>query len=133
MILIDSNILIDLLQNNPIWKPWSIEQLRAASARETLCINMVIYAELSANFNMAQELDTFLDKVRITVEPISHQAAFLAGQAFRQYRQNKGTKSGVLPDFFIGAHAQAQRHTLLTRDRARYQRYFPSVTLIAPD
>jgi predicted nucleic acid-binding protein len=51
---------------------------------------------------------------------------------FRQYRQRGGTKTGVLPDFFIGAHAQADGYQLLTRDAGRYKTYFPKIKLICP-
>ena len=43
-----------------------------------------------------------------------------------------GTKTGVLPDFFIGAHAPADGHQLLTRDAGRYKTYFPKIKLICP-
>jgi predicted nucleic acid-binding protein len=56
----------------------------------------------------------------------------LAANAFRSYRQRGGTKTGVLPDFFIGAHAQAEGFQLLTRDAGRYRSYFPGIDLICP-
>jgi predicted nucleic acid-binding protein len=63
---------------------------------------------------------------------LTRPAARLAGQAFRKYRRQGGTKTGVLPDFFIGAHAQADGHQLLTRDAGRYRNYFPDIDLISP-
>ena len=92
----------------------------------------MIYAELSATFDSKAALDAALAPLKVKNTPISDDAAFLAGQAFWQYRQRKGTKAGVLPDFFIGAHAQAEGWTLLTRDTARYRTYFPGVSLICP-
>lgn len=59
-------------------------------------------------------------------------ALFLAGKVFRQYRKAGGTRTGVLPDFFMGAHAAVQELPLLTRDLGRYRSYFPSLRLIAP-
>lgn len=59
-------------------------------------------------------------------------AAFLAGKAYVLYRRKGGTKTNVLADFFIGAHAAALGYPLLTRDIRRYQTYFPSVRLIHP-
>lgn len=63
---------------------------------------------------------------------IPRQAAFLAGKAFAQYRKNGGTKTNVLSDFFIGAHAQVMGMPILTRDVRRYRTYFPDVPLVAP-
>jgi predicted nucleic acid-binding protein len=57
---------------------------------------------------------------------------YLAGKAFVRYRRQAGTKSNVLGDFFIGAHAAVSGHPVLTRDTRRYTAYFSGVTLIAP-
>ncbi|MEJ1974722.1 MAG: hypothetical protein WDN49_00445 [Acetobacteraceae bacterium] len=59
-------------------------------------------------------------------------ALFLAGKAFQRYRAAGGTRTGVLPDFFIGAHASIAGLALLTRDAQRYRTYFPTISLIAP-
>jgi predicted nucleic acid-binding protein len=44
-----------------------------------------------------------------------------------------GRKEGVLPDFFIGAHALVTNSPVITRDPRRYRAYFPGIELIAPD
>ena len=41
-------------------------------------------------------------------------------------------RSSPLPDLYIGAHAEADDLTLLTRDAGRYRSYFPSVRLVTP-
>jgi predicted nucleic acid-binding protein len=133
MILIDSNILIDLFGKHPHWLDWSVQQLRIAKTQDQLAINPVIYAELSSAFNAAAELDSFLSPAGIKVMPLSNSASFAAGHAFAAYRKRKGEKTGVLADFFIGAQAEAEGWTLLTRDVARYKTYFPSVKLIHPE
>jgi predicted nucleic acid-binding protein len=132
MILVDSNIWIDIMAGASDWREWSVQQLKRARTLDGLAINPVIYAELSATFDSKAALDAALAPLKVKNTPISDDAAFLAGQAFWQYRQRKGTKAGVLPDFFIGAHAQAEGWTLLTRDTARYRTYFPGVSLICP-
>ena len=68
----------------------------------------------------------------LVLKDVSRPAARRAAHAFRAYRQRGGTKTGVLPDFFIGAHAQAEGYQLLTRDAGRYQTYFPNIKLICP-
>ncbi len=132
MILVDSNVLIDLIQNDAKWADWSEAQLRRLRSKEKLAINAVIFAELAVNYNTADELTGFLDAASITMLPIPPDAAFAAGHAFLRYRRKRGVKTGVLPDFLIGAHAEATGMTLLTRDSARYVTYFPSVSLICP-
>jgi predicted nucleic acid-binding protein len=49
-----------------------------------------------------------------------------------KYRRSGGAKTSPLPDFYIGAHAEVDGHTLVTRDAARYRTCFPNVVLIAP-
>ena len=132
MILVDSNVLIDVIAQDPVWCDWSLTQLRSAKAQDKLTINPVIYAEIAVAYESVAKLDSFLKPTGIVVSPVSNDTAFLASRAFMRYRRTKGTKTGVLPDFFIGAQAQAESWTLLTRDATRYRRYFPQVTLICP-
>lgn len=132
MILVDSNIWIDVIQEDPIWLDWSLAQLQQARATSRVMINPIIYAELAPTYDEPEQLDHFLKVAKATLQPLPRPAAYAAGRAFLQYRQKRGTKTGVLPDFFIGAHAQTEGWPILTRDVARYATYFPNVKLIAP-
>lgn len=133
MTLVDTNVLLDLVTNDPVWADWSIRQLDAAAVKGPLIINDVVYAELSVGFDRIEDLDDLLDEAGIAMEELPREALFLAGKAFRRYRTAGGTRSGVLPDFFIGAHAAVLGLPLLTRDAKRYRSYFPSVVLMAPE
>ena len=132
MILLDSNVLLDLWGGNPIWHSWSSQQIRRASILDELAINVIVYAEISVRFSTPARVDEDLRKLRASVLPIPRVAAFLAGKAHLEYRRKGGTKGNVLPDFFIGAHAAVLGYPLLTRDTRRYAAYFPMVRLIAP-
>lgn len=132
MVLVDTNVLLDVLQNDAQWADWSQGQLESASLADSLAINAVIYSELSMAFERIEELETVLTEASLTLEPIPREALFLAGKAFLSYRRRQGTKQSVLPDFFIGAHAAVGGLTILTRDVSRYRSYFPTVKLIAP-
>lgn len=132
MVLVDTNVILDVWDNDPVWANWSIAQLNRLHKTESLRINVIIYAELSRLYASSADLDAGLSKLKIGIEYISRDAAFLAGRAFVQYRKQGGTKTNVLADFFIGAHAEASRCPLLTRDARRYATYFPGVPLIAP-
>ena len=133
MTLIDTNVLLDLVTNDPVWADWSIRQLDGAAIRGPLIINDVVYAELSVGFERIEDLDDLLDEAGIAMDEIPREALFLAGKAFRRYRTAGGARSGVLPDFFIRAHAAVLGLPLLTRDAKRYRSYFPSVVLMAPE
>lgn len=128
--LVDTNVLLDLVTDDPDWADWSIAQLDAAAIRGGLAIDDVIYAELSVRFEKIETLDATL--AGIALRPIPRPALFLAGKAFQRYRAAGGARTGVLPDFFIGAHAAVAGLTLLTRDAQRYRTYFPMIELVAP-
>lgn len=131
MILVDTNVLVDVIHQDPIWLDWSLRELIKAQNQEILT-NYVVYAELHTHNTAGPHIDAFLQKLGVQVLDLSRPAAQLAALAFRSYRQRGGTKTGVLPDFFIGAHAQAEGFQLLTRDAGRYRSCFPGIDLICP-
>jgi predicted nucleic acid-binding protein len=132
MILVDTNVLLDVLEEDFRWAAWSQDRLDAASATDTLAINPIIYSELSMAFDRIEELEAVIMDAALTVEAIPREALFLAGKAFLRYRRSRGTKRSVLPDFYIGAHAAVMQWPILTRDVSRYQTYYPTVPLITP-
>ena len=132
MILLDSNILIDIWEPDPLWSTWSGHQLRSQALLHDLAISPIVYAEVSLLHSTPRLLDERLEALDVEVLNIPRQAAFLAGKAYQQYRRKGGTKGNVLPDFFIGAHAAVLACPILTRDTRRYTTYFPMVRLIAP-
>ena len=132
MLLVDTNVLMDVLEDDPQWADWSIQQLRFQSKLHRLLINPIIYSELSLIFSTVEVLDQTIADLGLTMVEIPKPALFLAGKAFVRYRRQGGTKSNVLGDFFIGAHAAVSGLQILTRDVKRYRSYFPSVALVAP-
>lgn len=132
MVLVDTNVLVDVLQDDPLWARWSMGQLRAQSMLHQLAINPVIYAEMSLSFSSMEALDAVVERMELTIREIPKPALFLAAKAFVQYRRRGGLKAQVLPDFFIGAHAVVLGWSLLTRDAARFKSYFPDLNVLAP-
>jgi predicted nucleic acid-binding protein len=132
MVLVDANVLLDVLTDDPAWRQWSEEKLLAAADSDELAVNPIIYAELSAAYQSANELERALQGWPLQRLGLPYRAGFIAGQAFLRYRREGGTRRSPLPDFYIGAHAQTERLTLLTRDATRYPCYFPQLTLLAP-
>jgi predicted nucleic acid-binding protein len=132
VVIVDSNVVFDLWDQDPNWKQWSTQQLRTLSTSHDLAINVVIYAELSARFSSQANLDRAIDELGLILLELPREAGFLAGKAFQEYRKKGGNRSNVLPDFFIGAHAASLRCAILTRDTRSYATYFPAVPLIAP-
>ncbi|MGE0385374.1 MAG: type II toxin-antitoxin system VapC family toxin [Gammaproteobacteria bacterium] len=132
MLLVDTNVLLDILEDDPVWANWSVRQMRAQAQVHDLIINPVIYAELSLAFNSVDAEDEALEGMGIACEDLPRPALFLAGRAFDKYRREGGAKANVLADFFIGAHAAVLGCGILTRDARRYRNYYPRVALVVP-
>ncbi|MBU3694998.1 MAG: type II toxin-antitoxin system VapC family toxin [Rhodocyclaceae bacterium] len=130
--LVDSNVLIDVFGDDPVWLDWSVTQLRNYSKIHRLFINPVIYAEVSVAFSSIEHLEQELDALQIKVVEVPRPALFLAAKAHGEYRRRGGTRTGVLPDFFIGAQALVMRMPMLTRDARRYETYFSGLQIVAP-
>lgn len=131
--LVDSNVLIDVIDDDPRWGPWSNEAMIEALEEGALFVNQIVYAEVSTGFPTAEECEWALAIQGIERVPLPWPAAFLAGRAFVAYRRRGDPRFSPLPDFFIGAHAAVAGLRLLTRDPARYRTYFPTLELIAPE
>jgi predicted nucleic acid-binding protein len=131
-ILVDSNVILDVLTEDPQWFEWSAQMLTDYTNQGDLVINPIIYAEISMGFNQPEEVEAALPEEFFRRDPLPYAAAFLAGQSFLEYRRRGGERRSPLPDFYIGAHAAVTSIPLLTRDVNRYRTYFPSVQLITP-
>jgi predicted nucleic acid-binding protein len=133
VILVDTNVILDLLTGDRVWSGWSQRELELAAARDVIAINDVVYAELSVGFPSIEQLDSALTIASLIMAAIPRAALFLAGKTFQRYRRAGGARTGVLADFFLGAHAAIEDAPLITRDTARYRTYFPGIALITPD
>ena len=134
MTLVDTNVVIDVFDRDAAWYDWSLDRLAAAGV-DGACVNIMVVAELSRNFEHVAALTNKLGQMSLTVEPMDERSAFLAGKRFQQFRRERtgAEDARVLPDFLIGAHALTLDVPLLTRDPRLYRRYFPELTLITPD
>lgn len=130
--LIDSNVLLDIATEDPVWFDWSSSMLADAARRSPLFINPLIYSEVSTRFTDIGELDRLLPPRVLRRAALPYAAGFLAGKAFESYRRRGGQRRSPLPDFYIGAHAVVSGLTLLTRDSRRYSTYFPTIRLLTP-
>jgi len=133
MTLVDTNILLDIATNDNRWAEWSHSHLDAAATRGPLFVNAVIYAEFSVGYARIEQVDRVINEAGFRLAEIPRAALFLAGKVFQRYSAHGGARSGVLPDFFIGAHAAVTGMPLLTRDARRYRTYFSAIDLIAPE
>ena len=133
MTLVDTNVILDVATDDAKWANWSLRQLDAAAMRGPVLINAIVYAEFSIGYARIEDVDRVLARAGLDLIEIPRAALFLAGKVFQRYRTQGGSRTGVLPDFFIGAHAAVAQLALLTRDPNPYRRYFSRVALITPD
>jgi len=132
MIFADSCVLIDVIEDDHVWREWSQSALDEWARRGPVCINPVVYAELSPDYDSPAALDNLLERAGIEYREMPREALFLAALAHQDYRRRGGERSGVLPDFFIGAHARVMNVPLLTRDPRRFRAAFPDLVLVTP-
>lgn len=131
-VLVDTCIYLDILAEDSRWFDWSSNALAKAADTGTIVLNPIIYAEVSAHIDRIEFLDSFFPEAIFDYQPISKEAAFLAGKRHVEYRKRGGQKHSPLADFFIGAHAAVGRLPLVTRDVKRFSTYFPKLELICP-
>jgi predicted nucleic acid-binding protein len=132
VLLVDTNVILDVVEDDPRWYNWSVEQLRHLSRAHELLINSVIYAELACFFKSPQELDFRLDDLEMGFKEIPRLGLYFAGVAHRHYRKAGGPRESILADFLIGAHAAVLGCGIITRDPRRYRTHFPRVPLVTP-
>lgn len=108
IVLVDSNVLLDVLTEDPVWFSWSSEALAAAADRSRLAINPIVSAEVSIGFERIEDLDEALAPQAFLRLPLPWPAAFLAGKCLLAYRRADGERRSPLPDFSIGAHAAVE-------------------------
>ena len=131
--LVDTNVLVDVFNDDATWDDWSEGQITAARRSGSLVINPLVYAEICGGYPTQRQADQALSTLLYRRESLPWDAAFNASRAFIAYRNAGGAKRSPLPDFYIGAHAEVKGYALLTRDPGRYRSYFPALKIIAPD
>lgn len=132
-VLVDSNVLLDIIKQDPVWCAWSTQALSEHLQHGALVINPIVYGEIAFDFDTIEAVDQILPVTDFQYAAIPREAAFLAARCHAQYRATGGTRAMILPDFLIGAHAVIENMALLTRDERRYRSHFPGLRLFCPD
>ena len=132
MTLVDSNVLIDVIIDDPIWRDGSRAALIDRASLGPLFVNDIIFTEIASIYQHWSEVERTLADLAIDRLPFANESLHRAAMAFKRYRRSGGPRTTVLPDFLIGAQAETEKLGLLTRDVRRYRTDFPSIELIAP-
>ena len=131
--MVDTNVIVDLLEGDGRWYEWSREALTDARVEGSVIASAVVLGELASRAARFEELVEMLATFGIACTDLGRAAAHRAGLAHLAYRAAGGQREKLLGDFLIGAHAETLHATLLTRDPRRYRQYFPDLTLITPE
>ena len=130
---VDTNILIDILEPDPVFGRASAVVLKQALREGSVVVCDVVLAEVATVYGKKQEdLVQIIDQLNIVFSPHSKQAALQSALQWYQYRQKGGKKGRIAADFLIGGHALAQCDRLLTRDRGFFRDYFQDLKLLNP-
>lgn len=129
MILVDTNVFVDIWTDDPLWSEWSSTAVAEAASRTRLAVNPMIYAELCLGFVKESQLAETLRDADVRCLPLpcrrrepSPSTALEEVRAERLYPISSSARTRVFESF-----------RLLTRDAARYRTYFPRVEVIAPN
>ena len=128
-----TNILVDVLEPDPIYGPPSKELLKQCLMDGSLVACDVVWAEVATAYGHARnKVVEALNKIGVEYFPMSMEAALAAAKCWFAYRQKGGSRSRIASDFLIGGHAWIQCDQLLTRDRGFYRTYFSQLKVISP-
>lgn len=127
---VDSSVLLDVLTDDPINRASSLEALRAAHQLGPLIACPIVWAELHGCFDDGDRMRRAFADAAIQFDPFDQECAEMAGTHWRDYRRRGGSRTRLIPDFLIGAHARVRGGRLLTRDRGFFRRYFEDLQLV---
>ncbi len=129
---VDTGVLIDVFGADPIHHEASAMALRQGIREGRLIACSPVWAEVSAAFPSAAAAAAAMASLGVSFDPLTASTASAAGDAWRSYRSQGGTRRRVIADFLIGCHGSSQADRLLTRDRGFYRTYFDSLTILEP-
>jgi predicted nucleic acid-binding protein len=129
---VDTNILVDIINDNEEFTPGSISALQHARRGGVAVICDVVFAEVCTAFDTIEQCERFLARFQIKSESLDPASGFSASRSWMNYLKSGGKRLRILPDFLIAAHAVNQADQLLTRDGGFFRTHFPKLNVVGP-
>ncbi|HEX3673879.1 MAG TPA: type II toxin-antitoxin system VapC family toxin [Rhizomicrobium sp.] len=129
---LDTSVLIAMLKEDDQFHDWSLEEFENCKIKGPAIISDMVYCEFCVGMASKENADAAVEAFGIERSPRNDEALFRAGVAFKKYRENRGQKANVLPDFIIGAFADVVGAPLITSNPDDFLRYFPNLEIIRP-
>ncbi len=130
---VDTNILIDVFEPDPVFGPLSKEALKRCLHEGAVVACEVVWAELAVAYTHARDdLISIMGEIGIQYSTMNLEASLAAAKYWFEYLKGGGRKKRIAADFLIGGHAMIQCDRLLTRDRGFYRDYFKGLDVITP-
>jgi predicted nucleic acid-binding protein len=129
---VDSSVLLDVLTNDPAHGVGSFKALGEARRVGGLIVCPIVWSEVRGFFDDSKEMQAAFDDAEIQFDPFDRYCADLAGEHWQRYRRGGGSRTRLIADFLIGAHALVRAERLLTRDRGFFRRYFADLATFGP-
>ncbi len=131
---VDSSVLLDVLTADPEFGEPSSRALKRACDSGSVVACDVVWAEVRAQFEDEAVFTATLGLLSIEYEAMSEKSATRAGALWRAYCRvhPRRTRTRVVADFLIGAHAASQADVLLARDRGFWREGWENLTVIDP-
>lgn len=130
---LDTNALIYLSNPDEPHHAWAVEQLAIQKGVGPVIVPDVVYAEFAFAFDSQNEVDAVIEALELVRVSCTNRELFRASRAFKIYKEERsGPKECFIPDFFVGAAAEAAGAVLMTNDRKKIASYFPRLQRIQP-
>jgi hypothetical protein len=130
---IDTNILIDVFEPDPVFGLASKEALKRCLREGSVIACEVVWAEvMTAYSHKRNEAVEALRRIGVEYSAMTFEASLEAATCWSVFRRKSKVRDRIVADFLVGGHALVQSERLLTRDRGFYRTYFKPLKVVSP-
>jgi predicted nucleic acid-binding protein len=130
---VDTNIIIDILEPDPVFGPASRAALKSCFQDGSVIACEVVWAEVTTAYgNKIEEAVDVMSRIGIEYSAMTLEATLEAAKRWSIFIKKTKARDRIVADFLVGGHAIALSDQLLTRDRGFYRDYFKPLKIKTP-